>query len=138
MIQEEINMNEYIAHKHGYDYCGPHISIYPTQREVEIWEKDKALARKLKKEYEGADYVIVTGTAHGWLSKGSRAIYGNETFDKLWHVLAYEHCTPEAKIENHKLIKERLKAEFEKKMQEEDEFIEKQLKVREWIESLRK
>lgn len=131
-------MNEYIAQENGYRYCGPCISAYPNQRESAAWEKDKAFAKKLKKDYAGADYVIVTGTARGWLSQGSKAIYGNETFDKLWHVLAYEHCTPEAQIENHKQLKERLKAEFERKMQEEDEYIEKQVKVRAWIESIRK
>ena len=131
-------MREYEAHENGYTYCGPIVSAYPRQRDIDIWDRHKATAKRLKKGYIGADYVIVTGSKNGWLGQGSKAIYGNETFNKLWHALAYENSTPEAQIEIRQKCKARIQAEYEAEMKREDEYIAEQLELRKWIDSIKK
>ena len=131
-------MKESEAELNGYYYSGPSISAYPRQKEIDGWEKDKSIAKRLKKEYIGADYVIITGSKNGWLSAGSKAIYGNETFDKLWHALAYEHNTPKAQIELSQQRKAKIQAEYEANMKKEDEYIAKQMELSKWIDSIKK
>lgn len=131
-------MREYEAQENGYTYCGPSISAYPRQRDIDSWDRSKAIAKRLKKEYIGADYVIVTGSKNGWLSQGSKAIYGNDVFNRLWHALAYTSSTPESMIAGYESRKQRIQAEYEKNMQEIESSIAKQHEIREWIESIRK
>lgn len=131
-------MKEYEAQENGYHYSGPTISAYPRQMEIDCWERDKSIAKRLKKEYVGADYVIVTGSKNRWLSSGSKAIYGNETFNKLWHALAYEHNTPKAQIELSQKRKAKIQAEYEANMKKEDEYIAEQLALSKWIDSIKK
>lgn len=50
----------------------------------------KADAARVKNVFKGADYRIVTGSKNGWLSSGSKAIMGNETFLKF-HRFDFDH-----------------------------------------------
>ena len=43
----------------------------------------KTEAARTKKVFQGAEYRIVTGSKHSWLSSGSKAIVGNELFIKF-------------------------------------------------------
>ena len=43
----------------------------------------KAAAAHTKNIFKGADYRIVTGSKHSWLSSGSKAIVGNDLFIKF-------------------------------------------------------
>lgn len=130
-------MNEYEAQKSGYHYCGPSISSWPRQREIEIWEKDKAIAKQIKKEYVGADYKIVSGSRNGWLSSGSKAIYGNDVFNKLWQVVAYGH-TPEQIIERCAKRKEIISEKYHNEMGELETEIEQANNLRSWLDSIKK
>ena len=130
-------MNEYEAQNSGYRYCGPSISAYPRQREIEIWEKDKAIAKQIKKEYAGADYKIVSGTARGWLSSGFKAIYGNDVFNKLWQVVAYGH-TPEQIIERCSKRKDAISEKYHNEMGELETEIERAHDLRSWLDSIKK
>lgn len=87
-------MNEREAHEQGYVFTGMCWSTYDQSS----WraEQYKAEARKIKNTYEGADYVIVTGTKGSWLGMNSKGIYGNEIFNKVKDydeekALAYMH-----------------------------------------------
>lgn len=131
-------MREYEAQENGYTYCGPSISAYPRQREIDSWDRSKAIAKRLKKEYIGADYVIVSGSKNGWLSQGSKAIYGNDVFNRLWHALAYTSSTPESMIAGYESRKQRIQAEYERDMKEVESRIAEQREIRNWIESIRK
>lgn len=82
-------MTEYQAQLQGYHYCGPTLSKYSMYGGEEHWKNDIAFAKKIKKEYEGADYVIATGTKDSWLGQGTKGLYGNEIFNKVWHLLKY-------------------------------------------------
>ena len=67
-------MNEYEAQRQGYHYCGPTISRYARSDSEEHWRKNIALAKKIKKEYNGADYVIANGTKNSWLGSDSKGL----------------------------------------------------------------
>lgn len=83
-------MNEHLAHQNGYHYCGPTCDKYcPRTSELESWNDAIAFAKKIKKEYVGADYVIATGTKDSWLGRYSKGLFGNEVFNKVWNLLKY-------------------------------------------------
>ena len=87
-------MTEREAHEKGYAFTGMCWSIYDNSSSHS--EQYKAEARKIKKTYEGADYVIVTGNKGSWLGSSSKGIYGNEIFNKVKdydeeRALAYMH-----------------------------------------------
>jgi len=74
-------MNEYEAAAQGFTYS-------TSWRVYNKHEGDtkKSEAAKIKKKYNGADYRIVTGSAHSWLGSSSKAIYGNEIYQLVrWY-----------------------------------------------------
>lgn len=75
-------MNEFEAQKLGYMFVGPTCKIGQTDNPR--WKESLQIAKSIKKEYTGADYIICSGTATGWLSQTSRAIYGNDIFNEVW------------------------------------------------------
>lgn len=130
-------MNEHDAEKLGFHYCGPSISRFPTEREFNVWEEDKKIAKRIKREYKDADYVIVSGTSHGWLSSGSKAIYGNANFSKLWHIVAYGH-TPAKMKESIEALKAKAEESYKKQLAELDERLAKIAEEEAWLESVKK
>lgn len=127
-------MNERIAESEGFVYVGPVVSSWPSGREKSDWESDLQRAKNIRKTYNGADYRIVTGTARSWLGTGSRAIYGNEVFNKIWQLTRYEtfsfenraarlEATRTAMLERHRQELDQLRAEFEK-LNEDKKFLE--------------
>lgn len=102
-------MNEHLAQQNGYYYCGPTCDrYYPSAYNLENWNKNIAFAKKIKKEYKGADYVIAIGTKGGWLGCNSKGLYGNEVFNRVWNLLKYNT------FENRKDLIEKRKIAAEK------------------------
>ena len=83
-------MREHDAHLNGYIYCGPVLSSFPRDNELTHWQESLTIAKKIKKEYVGADYVIATGTKDSWLGSGSKGLFGNEVFNAVWNLIRYD------------------------------------------------
>jgi len=72
-------MKEYEAFEKGFYFTGACWSVWDKKAE----EDCKAKAADIKKRFKGADFRIVSGSANGWLSSSSKAIFGNEIYNKV-------------------------------------------------------
>lgn len=130
-------MNEREANKIGFHFIGPVINAWANDKELLQWNGKIAIARAIRKKYKNADFRIVTGTAMSWLSKGSKGIYGNEIFKKVWEEEAYHHT--QDRLDNYydNRLKE-LKEEYEQKVADLTTQKEKDLAFLEELKALRK
>lgn len=125
-------MNERQAHDQGYVFTGMCWSTYdqPSWRP----EQYKAEARKIKKTYEGADYVIVTGTKGSWLGQNSKGIYGNEIFNK---VKDYDEERALAYIHSHCDRVEKARQDYEATLKKLTEDLDEAIRRYDYIQSLK-
>lgn len=99
------------AEQLGYSYTGISWNVWRDSEEYIKQQKERA--KKIKKTFKGADYVIVTGRKSDWLgSSDSKAIMGNDIFWK------YQSFNLEATKKEIDSFDER-KAELYKKYEEE-------------------
>lgn len=100
-------MNEFEATKLGYSFTG--VTWRSWDKDEEKMYKDEAAA--LKKKYKGIEYRIVTGTARGWLSTGSKGIWANDVYCKVQY---YKDDTLEIELANIEAEKRRLEEQLVK------------------------
>lgn len=129
-------MNERQAQEHGYSFAGPTAGKYDRPEREAIWNKNIATAKLIKKTYEGADYVIATGTANSWLGRDYKAIYGNEIFNRLWHEVAYS--TTAKRAERYEEAKDKLRKQYEAELAKLDQEHKEDEDFLAWMESLKK
>lgn len=126
-------MKEREAMELGFEYTGASCDSYDREK----WEKYKKEAQEIKKTYKGADFRIVESRERTrWGSTVYKSIYGN----KIYREAQYFNPELELDIIENRIPNriEQIKAEAEKKIQEELEE-QKQRKERyEYLMSLRK
>lgn len=131
-------MREHDAQRNGYTYCGPVLGSFPRDNEFNHWQESLTIAKKIKKEYTGADYVIATGTKNSWLGSGSKGLFGNEVFNRVWDLIRYDEINKiplriaKDKETAERLYQEALKdiAERERNYKEKVAFLESIRKVK--------
>ena len=105
------------AEQQGFHFTGITWSIWDKEDEAQ----QKACIQELKKKYTGVDYRIVTGNKHSWLGSNSKAVMGNDVFQKVQY---YNEDQAKKFLNNYNTRVKALKKEYEeklKKLQEEQD-----------------
>lgn len=126
-------MTEREANQAGFHYTGMSCSEW----DKEDWEKYKKEAQEIKKTYQGADFRVVYSrerTRYGSITY--RNIYGNDIFYKAMH---FSQETEEQYLNQwHQETLERLKKEYEAKVQEEMDHFNKRKQNYDFLMSIKK